>query len=87
MVWMHVYITDTFYYTWFLYRYIQEWLSSLAAAGIVKVHDGNRFSLPYEESLLRAQGHAATAFPVLSENISLLEKAIRVDGPRGLLID
>lgn len=65
-------------------RYIEEWLSCLAAAGIVRVHEGDRFSLPYDEAKLRMQGHVAGVLPTLSESMPLLEQVIRTDGPRGL---
>ncbi|XP_078336922.1 demethylmenaquinone methyltransferase-like [Crassostrea virginica] len=64
-------------------RYIEEWLSCLAAAGIVRVHDDDRFSLPYDEAKLRLQGHIAGAIPVLCDSIPELEKVIKTDGPRG----
>ncbi|XP_061167468.1 uncharacterized protein LOC133176360 [Saccostrea echinata] len=64
-------------------RYIQEWLGCLAAAGIVQVHDDGRYSLPYEEKVLREQGRNASALPILCEAMPLLEKAVPEDGPRG----
>ncbi|XP_022287600.2 S-adenosylmethionine-dependent methyltransferase Rv2258c-like [Crassostrea virginica] len=64
-------------------RYIEEWLSCLAAAGIVRVHDDDRFSLPYDEAKLRLQGHIAGVIPVLCDSIPDLEDVIKTDGPRG----
>nr|XP_034332939.1 uncharacterized protein LOC105341543 [Crassostrea gigas] len=64
-------------------RYIEEWLSCLAAAGIVRVHENDRFSLPYDESVLTTQGHLASILPIFCESIPKLEKVICADGPRG----
>ena len=57
----------------------------MVAAGIVRVHDDDRFSLPYDEAKLMLQGHIAGVIPVLCDSIPELEKVIKTDGPRGLL--
>ena len=56
----------------------------MAAAGIVRVHDDDKFSLPYDEAKLRLQGHIAGIIPVLCDSIPELEEVIKTDGPRGL---
>lgn len=58
-------------------------MSCLAAAGIVRVHENDRFSLPYDESVLTTQGHLASILPIFCESIPKLEKVICADGPRG----
>ena len=66
-----------------LHRYVQEWLNCMVAAGIVTVHAGDRFELPYDEQALRTHGHGATILPILSNMIPKLEQVLPKDGPRG----
>lgn len=80
-------IKEHFKVTLIFYRYIEEWLSCLAAAGIVRVHENDRFSLPYDESVLTTQGHLASILPIFCESIPKLEEVIRADGPRGFCIN
>ena len=56
----------------------------MAAAGIVRVHEDDRFSLPYDKAKLRLQGHIAGVIPVLCDSIPDLEDVIKTDGPQGL---
>ncbi|XP_048758847.2 uncharacterized protein LOC125668593 [Ostrea edulis] len=64
-------------------RYLQEWLSGMIGAGIVKLHEGEKYSLPYEESVLRQWGHVSTVLPVLFELFPKLESVMSMDGPKG----
>ena len=66
-----------------LHRYVQEWLNCMVAAGIVTVHAGDRFELPYDEQALRTHGHGATILPILSNMIPKLEQVLPLEGPRG----
>lgn len=64
-------------------RYIQEWLNSMVASGIVKSHADDRFSLPYSDSELKTHGHGATVLPILSAMLPKLEAVLPNNGPRG----
>lgn len=69
----------------FLLRYIQEWLNSMVAAGIVTSHADDRFSLDYPESELKTHGHGATVLPILSAMLPKLEAVLPSKGPKGEL--
>ncbi|XP_048755947.2 uncharacterized protein LOC130046246 [Ostrea edulis] len=64
-------------------RYIQEWLGGMIGAGIVKLHEDGKYSLPYEEVVLRQLGHTSTAIPILYELFPKLENVMKKDGPNG----
>lgn len=68
-----------------LLRYIQEWLNSMVAAGIVTSHADDRFSLDYPESELKTHGHGATILPILSAMLPKLEAVLPSKGPKGEL--
>lgn len=68
-----------------LLRYIQEWLNSIVAAGIVTSHADDRFSLDYPESELKTHGHGATVLPILSAMLPKLEAVLPSKGPKGEL--
>ncbi|XP_062600992.1 uncharacterized protein LOC134262630 [Saccostrea cucullata] len=64
-------------------RYTQEWLGSMIAAGIVKLHEDGKYSLPFEESKLNYWGVISKALPILSEMFPKLQEVFSKDGPRG----
>ncbi|XP_061186149.1 uncharacterized protein LOC133194166 [Saccostrea echinata] len=64
-------------------RYTQEWLGCMISAGIVKIHEDGKYSLPYEKPLLKRWGHAASVIPVFSEMFPQLENVMTKDGPKG----
>ncbi|XP_061186147.1 uncharacterized protein LOC133194164 [Saccostrea echinata] len=64
-------------------RYIQEWLGCMISAGIVKLHEDGKYSLPFEKSLLKTSGIVASVLPIFSEMFPQLEKVMSKDGPRG----
>lgn len=68
-----------------LLRYIQEWLNSMVAAGIVTSHAEDRYSLDYPESGLKMHGHGATVLPILSAMLPKLEAVLPSKGPKGEL--
>lgn len=65
------------------FRYIQEWLNSMVASGVVTSHADDRFSLPYPDSELKTHGHGATVLPILSAMLPKLEAVLPNNGPRG----
>lgn len=65
------------------FRYIQEWLNSMVASGVVTSHADYRFSLPYPDSELKTHGHGATVLPILSAMLPKLEAVLPSNGPRG----
>ncbi|XP_048755946.2 demethylmenaquinone methyltransferase-like [Ostrea edulis] len=64
-------------------RYLQEWLSGMIGAGIVKLHEDGKYSLPYEEPILRQWGDVSSVIPIFYEQFSKLENVIEKDGPNG----
>ncbi|XP_056007863.1 uncharacterized protein LOC130050925 [Ostrea edulis] len=64
-------------------RYLQEWLSGMIGAGIVKLHDDGKYSLPYDEAILRQWGHNSTVIPIFYEQFEKLENVMEKDGPNG----
>ncbi|XP_061185721.1 uncharacterized protein LOC133193806 [Saccostrea echinata] len=64
-------------------RYIQEWLGCLISTGIVRIHEDGKYSLPYEDSMIKECCNIAAALPVLSEMFPRLENVLPEDGPRG----
>ncbi|XP_062584948.1 uncharacterized protein LOC134246573 [Saccostrea cucullata] len=67
-------------------RYIQEWLGCLVSTGIVKIHEDGKYSLPYENSMVKECCNIAAALPVLSDMFPRLEKVLPEDGPRGMIL-
>ncbi|XP_062601010.1 uncharacterized protein LOC134262650 [Saccostrea cucullata] len=55
----------------------------MISAGIVKLHEDDKYSLPYEKPLLKRWGHAASVLLVFNEMFPQLEKVMAEDGPKG----
>ncbi|XP_062615216.1 uncharacterized protein LOC134276953 [Saccostrea cucullata] len=64
-------------------RYVQEWLGCMISAGIVRLHEDGKYSLPYEKSLVKQCGSIASVLPILCEMFPQLENVMAEDGPRG----
>ncbi|XP_061185722.1 uncharacterized protein LOC133193807 [Saccostrea echinata] len=64
-------------------RYIQEWLGCLISAGIVLIHEDGKYSLPYDESVVKECCNIAAVLPILTEMIPRLENVMSEEGPRG----
>ncbi|XP_062615217.1 uncharacterized protein LOC134276954, partial [Saccostrea cucullata] len=64
-------------------RYVQEWLGCLISAGIVRLHEDGKYSLPYEEPVVRECCSIASVLPILCEMFPRLENVMSEDGPRG----
>ena len=68
------------------FRYTQEWLSCMVAAGILQQDRGtNLYTMPEShKDVLKVKSSLAPGFPVFARRTELVKQCFHKDGPYGM---